>query len=123
MIEPLQTNAADEQQVAHAGRVTKARRRRSRALWRQLLSTPDGREWVWEVLLPELGLFESGITLDPHQLFALEGRREVGRRFYALLTTEYPEKFLEAQAEAMERATRQERENQAARVRPATDNT
>jgi hypothetical protein len=119
--EPLQTNAADERQLAHARRVEKERGRRRLALWRQLLSTPDGREWVWDVLLPELGVRETGLHLDPYQLYALEGRREVGRKFEGLLGREFPQQYLEAQGEAIARAERQARENQAARATRATE--
>jgi hypothetical protein len=117
----LQTNAADEEQLARARAVEKERLRRRAALWRQLLSTRDGREFVWDVLLPELGLFEAGLHLEAHQLFALEGRRNVARKFWALITRDHARLFLEMQGEAIERAERQRQENQAARVKRTTE--
>lgn len=123
MSDALQTNAADEQQVAHGRRVTKDRSRRQAALWRQLLSTPDGREWLWDVLLPELGARQIGLHLDPYQLYALEGRRNVAHKFEALLMREFPRQYLEMQGEAMARAERQTRENQAVRAARADGDT
>ena len=117
---PVQTNAADADQVQHGSRVTKERARRRLALWRQLLSTKDGREWVWEVLLPDLGVRQTGLHLDPYQLYALEGRREVGRKYEALLTQEFSRQYLEAQAESYARDEQQRRENAAARVKRTT---
>lgn len=121
MSDALQTNAADERQLAHARRVEKERARRELALWRQFFSQRDMRELWWDVIMPALGLRESGLHLDPHQLYALEGRREVARKFEALAARNFPQQYLEAQGEAIERNERQTRENQAARATRASE--
>lgn len=114
----LVKNAADVEQVRYAERKTKDRASRELQLWRAQLSTPDGREFIWSTLR-HFGLFESGVGLSADALFALEGRRDVGRRWWSFITSRLPREFLTMQREAMDRDERDARGNAAARTAPA----
>jgi len=51
----MQTSASDVEQVTQQGDRVKARERRVAELWRWLLSKPIGREFLWDVLLADVG--------------------------------------------------------------------
>lgn len=111
----LQTNAADEAQVAHARRKTKERKRRAYRLMRQQLSTPDGREFVWNEL-QEHGLYADAYG-NAEAVFAFLGRRREGLRLLGEVM-KHPRLYLEMQREAFERDARDAAENEASRVNP-----
>jgi hypothetical protein len=50
-----QTSALDRDQQAYAARKAKERRTREADLWRFILKHPDGRAFVWDVLLADVG--------------------------------------------------------------------
>ena len=50
-----QTNALDRDQQAYSARKAKQRATREHDLWRFILKHPDGRAFVWEVLLADVG--------------------------------------------------------------------
>ena len=115
--EPLQTNAADPEQVEHGARKAKRQQRRRTALMRQQLSTPDGREFVWE-LLRELGIYGDAFG-SPEVVYGFLGARRKGLKLLAEVM-QHPERFLEMQAEAFDRDDRDGEENKAARTPRAT---
>lgn len=116
--EPLQTNAADPDQVAHGARREKDGRRRRNALLKQQLSTPDGREFVWSEL--ERHGIHDDVMGSTEELQRFVGRRSAGLE---LLREVYrhPEAFLLMQQEAIARAQREADSNKAARTAPARD--
>jgi hypothetical protein len=116
VIEALQTNAADEAQITRARRKVKDRRRREHALMAQQLSTYDGREFVWREL-ERHGIYrEIGGTTDA--VFTALGRRSAGLELLADVMS-HPQQYLLMQNEAMVRAERESKDNQAARTAAA----
>lgn len=81
-----------------------------RAAMRQQLSTPEGRRFVWELLL-EGGLFED-IVGAPEHVFRALGRRSAALKLYAE-ATEHSDLYLLMQGEAV----RRDRERKANRRR------
>jgi hypothetical protein len=116
-MEPLQTNAGDDEQVSAGRRIERARERRRRAVLRQQLSTTDGREYVWG-LLAEMRIF-AAIHGDEQQVYMALGLRNYGTAKLAELVARHPKEYLLMQQEAMARTEREQREALAARTKPA----
>lgn len=114
----LQTSATDVDQLAHAQRKEKDRARRRFTLLRQQLSTPDGREFVWQEL-ERHGLYQA-IYGPVEFVYTQLGRRAAGLELLADLQR-HPQAYLQMQNEAIARDEREARENQAARTRRASD--
>jgi len=72
-------NAGDAQQVAKAQGRAKTHELRKRSGLRKLMSDPEGRMWMWD-LLSECGVFHSSFSSDALTMAFAEGRRDVGLR-------------------------------------------
>lgn len=114
----LVTNAVDEEQIARARRKVRDRERRTLALWRQQMSTADGRELVWS-LLGECQIFEYIGGADVNAVYMQLGLRNFGAQLLARLMANHSREFLLMQNEAMARDQRERQENVAARTAPA----
>jgi hypothetical protein len=113
MDDALQTNAADGEQLGRAKRKVADRLRNRGALVRQQMSTYEGRMFVWEELAAH-GIYED-VSGPVEVVYQFVGRRREGLRLLAEVT-KHPQFYLQMQSEAMARADRERRENQAARV-------
>jgi hypothetical protein len=113
----LMDNAADPEQVARASRKERDRERRRLAVWRQQMSTPDGREHVWDEELPALWDDTFGSV---ESVYAMLGRRREALRKLILLNDHFPREFLLMWTEGFARRARERKENEAARTQSAT---
>jgi len=116
----LQTSAIDPEQLAHAGRTVKAQQRRRRDLWRWVLSEKAGREFVYDVLLRDLGILHHiGGSLE--QVYSQAALHNVACRWMGKDITPHRELYLQMQGEAMKREEEQRRGNRASRTAPVTE--
>lgn len=106
----LQTNAADERQIEHAGRKVRTRERERTALVRKLLSTYEGREGWYADLAPLYAEIDGPIEV----VYRALGARTVALRKLAE-ALQHPELFTQMWNEGVARNKRDARENQAAR--------
>jgi hypothetical protein len=113
----LQTSAVDPEQLAHAAAVTTRREDRRASLWRWLLSTHEGREWLYDVGLEDLGyLHHIGGAIE--QVYTEAALHNLCCRWMAEVHG-HPDLFLQMQREGMTRRERIRQENRASRVRRA----
>jgi hypothetical protein len=97
--------AITTKQDERAERRERRRIEREDADMAEVLSTPAGRRFVWR-LLGITGVFSA--SWDPSaRIHFNEGRRDVGLRYLAELNDKHPDRFLEAQAEAIADAKRE----------------
>lgn len=115
--EPIQTNAADPEQVTYGRRKEKDLERAYGALWRMQLSTSHGREFVW-TLLGGMKLF-AWIASDDLQAL---GIRNKALEYWAQ-ALRHPELFLQMQNEAIARDKREREGRRAARTPRIADTT
>ena len=85
-------NAGDAQQVATAQGRAKTREIRKRSGLRKLMSDPEGRMWMWD-LLAECGVFHSSFSSDALTMAFSEGRRDIGLRRVAEINRLGPELY------------------------------
>lgn len=88
----LVRNASDPQQVKNAGRDEKELRRRERNDIEFLLSSPQGRRFLWK-LLSECGIYELSYVTDSDMTAFNEGRRCVGNNILADILDVDPDGF------------------------------
>ena len=74
------------------------------ARWAWLMSGPQGRRIVWD-MLDLAGVYRSTFSTNGSQMAFLEGRRDMGLRVMAQAQTASPENFRKMMEEAHERAT------------------
>lgn len=96
-------NAADETQVKEAAAKEKRGRERDLEDLRFLLSTIQGRRFVWRQL-SECGVFKSSFTGNSTTFFN-EGRRDVGLKLMADVMESKPEAYLQMAQEAKREET------------------
>ena len=108
MARSLVKNAANERQGRFAERRERRREAERAALLAKQLSTVDGRAWVWGEL--ERHGIDDLIDGRPEEIYRALGKREAGIQLRVEIMTLYPQRFLEMQAEAVQRATRQDAE-------------
>ncbi len=112
-------NAADPEQVRTAGRRDRRVARERYDLVRAQLSTPLGRRFVWEELQRH-HLFES-ITEQSSAIYVKSGRRDAGLELLAEVMRDFPDFYLQMQAEAIHRARRDDAETDAAHTPSAQE--
>ena len=106
MSDALVDDASDRTQTDHAASTETDRRRARRRAVKSVLSTYDGRLFVWGEL-ERHRIFET-ITVQSSLIYALSGRRDAGLELYAEVLT-FPDLYLEMQREAMERSAREKK--------------
>lgn len=115
----VQTNAADPAQLEHARRTVRQQARRRRELWRWLLSHGEGREWLWEIGLRELGMFHHiGGSLE--EVYGQASKHNLACEWMRVDITPHRDLYLQMQHEALKREELQRRGNRASRA-PALD--
>lgn len=65
----------------------------------QLMSTPDGRRWVW-LRLSEANIFDGNDNLDPQYMAWEKGNRNSGLRLLRDVTTFTPQAYITMTEEA-----------------------
>lgn len=90
---PFVANASNPSQVKEAGDKVKRIRDRELENLRVLLSTPQGKEFVWGVL-EFCGIFKDSMT-GSSMTFYNEGRRSVGLKVLADVTKASPQAFVQ----------------------------
>jgi hypothetical protein len=97
-------DASDPKQVEKK-RLAKARwEKDSREVLAQLMSSPNGRRWMWEEILSPAGIYSiSYVTGDAMGTAFNEGKRNIGNRTLALIIKTCPQEYLLMQQEAGER--------------------
>jgi hypothetical protein len=91
-------NAGDAQQVAKARGKAKVREHQKQSGLRKLMSDPEGRVWMWE-LLSLCGIYHSGFSSDALAMAFNEGRRDIGLRITAEINRLNPEFYARMTAE------------------------
>lgn len=86
-------NAADEKQVKEAGEKVKRGRERELNDLRSILSTVQGRRFVWR-FLEVCGINKCSFADDPHKTSFLEGQRNVGLRLQADIMDAEPNAYV-----------------------------
>ncbi len=94
-------NAGDPEQVKRKGDLVEMARVRRMGGWRQLLSTPLGRELAWG-LIEDCHVFTAIMNTSPF-IFEAAGRHDWGLQMYAEMTEAHEEHCLLMQKEAIER--------------------
>lgn len=117
---PLQTNAANPQQLRHATRKEKQRLERRLGALRAVMATPEGRMVMWE-LLERAGIFRS-IWHPSAQIHYNAGRQDFGHEILAWLTDADEEAYLTMEREMRTLARRESNEAEAVRTNGADDN-
>lgn len=115
----VQTNASDPEQLEHARFTEKERAKRRRELWRWLLSQGEGREWLWEIGLRELGMFHR-IAGSLEEVYGQAALHNLACDWLRTDITPNRELYLQMQNEALRREEQQRRGNRASRVRRST---
>ena len=115
----LVKNAADVEQVRYAERKQRDVSRRDADDIRHVLSSRQGRRFVWRVL-KAAGLFRS-ITVTSSMIYALSGRRDFGLEILDWVTGASGELYVQMESEARADGTRERREHAAARTAPASE--
>lgn len=117
----LTQNAADVEQVTHAGKVEKRRGDKRFILVRGQLSSYPGREFAWEEL-KAFGVFDI-LTGAMELVYAANALANLGRERLVEYQTHHPDQFLEMQHEALMRSRKERDELEAARLRKRKDDT
>jgi hypothetical protein len=102
--EPIQTNAADPEQIAVGRRAARDDARAQKARWRVQLSTAEGRQFVWDEIFGDGFLFEHIDTVEVQKL----GVRNRMLKWWAFCQA-HTSLFLQMQAEALKRADETQR--------------
>jgi hypothetical protein len=109
--EPIQTNAADEAQIALGVRGQREERKEQAARWRVQLSTEAGRRFVWDEIFAAGYLF-AHIESDEIQKLGVRNRM---LKFWGL-SQEHVDLFLQMQNEAMKRESARRRTRRSERT-------
>jgi hypothetical protein len=80
--EQLDYNAAEPEHVKGRKEKLKTRDLQKKGALRELLTTPDGRMWMWD-LLSLCGVYHSSFSSDALVMAFNEGRRDAGSRLIA----------------------------------------
>ena len=98
--EDLPDNAADKKSVARKKAESGRRDKRLQATLVGILSIKDGREWIW-ALLESCNVFsQSFVQGEPESTAFNEGKRSVGNRLLAEITSGAPEAFVQMMKES-----------------------
>ena len=95
--EPYDTS--DPEQVKKATLAAEVAEDRRKRTLLNLLSTPEGREWVWSQL-SRCNIFATSLDANPYQTYANEGARNIGLALLAEVMRADPAAFALMQQEA-----------------------
>lgn len=86
-------SATNERRIAAQKRQMLKDRETDKTVIVALMSTPDGRRWIWNKLA-EAQIFVEGESLDHAVLAYQKGMRNVGLRLLASVSTHTPEMYI-----------------------------
>ncbi len=86
-------NAGDAAQVAHRQKGRKTRELRKKSGLRKLMSDPEGRMWVWDLLIMT-GFSRASFSTDPLTMAFNEGRRNIGLQIIGEINALSPELYV-----------------------------
>ncbi len=92
------TNAASEKSIREAKKAQKRDQDNEAIVIRQLMSTPQGRRWVW-LFLEDTRMFHEAGSLEGNVLAYREGQRNIGLKFFAKVTSHAPAQYLQMTSE------------------------
>lgn len=105
----MSANAADRKSIRAAEKAASAVADRRAAVTRNIMSTVEGREWMWDVLSSCHVFGQTFVPGSPDITAFSEGQRAVGLRLLADILNHCPDAYIEAQREANVRHTTDER--------------
>jgi len=88
----------DEEAVQKRERLAKLKAHRASNDLKAVMSTPQGRRFVWG-LLAEAQIFDVAFDPDPNRVYYKAGLRASGTKLYARLQAEHPDLLSLAQRE------------------------
>lgn len=94
MTKPLVTNASNVKQVKNASIKERFSRRQQIEDLRAILSSPNGRRFLWRYL-DECGVFRSSYDASGSKVYFNEGIRNVGNKLLSEITEANPKAFAE----------------------------
>ncbi|MGO8944257.1 MAG: hypothetical protein ACLQJ7_11365 [Syntrophobacteraceae bacterium] len=100
--EQVPYNAGDAQQVAKAKSKQKTRDLQKKAALRKIMSDPEGRMWMWD-LLSRCGVYHSSYSSDALAMAFHEGHRNIGLHLTAEINRLSPEMYARMVAENQEK--------------------
>jgi hypothetical protein len=92
-------DAGDPQQVRERRRASRSREREEGSAVQALLSSREGRDWMY-ALLEQCHTFTSSFSSDPLQMAFSEGERNVGLQLMAVIMRACPHRYNEMMQEA-----------------------
>ncbi|SPJ15389.1 conserved hypothetical protein [Syntrophobacter sp. SbD2] len=95
-------NAGDAQQVAKAKSRQKTRELQKKAALRKIMSDPEGRMWMWD-LLSRCGVYHSSYSSDALAMAFHEGHRNIGLHLTAEINRLSPELYTRMVSENQEK--------------------
>lgn len=101
-------NAADQETLKVRERLEKRRDNRQRAALKMVMSSVEGREFIW-MLLDRCGIFRSSFTGNSETFFR-EGERNIGLYLTAQLNRECVTEYASMQREALQREENERKE-------------
>lgn len=101
-------NAADPHQVRRGRRVEAQREAQYRGALGEVLKSREGRFVIWS-LLERAGLYRTSLQVDPHQTYALEGRRNFGLELLEAVQNTDHKSYLLMEREARQRQDHEDR--------------
>lgn len=110
-------NAADPHQVRRGRRVEAQREAQYRGALGVVLKSREGRFVIWS-LLERAGLYRTSLQVDPHQTYALEGRRNFGLELLEAVQSTDLERYLLMEREARARQDHEDRATLAVQTPP-----
>lgn len=91
-------DAADPVQVRQRQLSAKRREKADRDVLTSLMSSPDGRAWIWSYL-SDCHCFALSFDRDPYQTAFNEGERNAGQKLLAQINRTCPDLLIQAQKE------------------------
>ena len=96
-------STADRKSVRRQEKQAEIRMAQRAAVVRDVMSTTQGREWIW-FILSECHIFSTTFTGDALTSAFCEGERNIGQRILNTITDVCPDQYIQAMREAHERS-------------------
>lgn len=87
-------NAAEPQQVAEARATSRRKVLEDVLTVRDIMSTPRGRRWIWD-LLSAARLFHEDMNTEPGWMAFCKGERNFGLRIYSTVSINCPNEYVQ----------------------------
>lgn len=94
----LPFDASNETQVRQRSLAAKRREKADRDILTGLMSSPDGRAWLWS-LLAQCHIYQTSFDPDPHVAAFKEGERNIGLWLVQAINRTCPDLMIQAMKE------------------------